>query len=61
MLLHSHEDEQPFTRDERVCLPPGVTLVVVEAHDTVHSLGGAPITVDLTKLSGKNYTVRRRP
>ncbi len=61
VLLHSHEDEQPFTRDERVRIPPGVRIVVVEAHDTVHGLGGATVTVDLTKPAGQGYTVTRRP
>ncbi len=61
VLLHSHEGEQPFTRDERICVPAGVTVVVVEAHDKVHGLGGATVTVDLCKSSGSGYTVRRRP
>jgi hypothetical protein len=60
VLLHSHEDEQPFTRDERIRVPAGVTVVVVEAHDKVHGLGGATVTVDLSKPSGTGYTVKRR-
>lgn len=61
VLLHSHEDEQPFTRDERIRIPPNVRIVVVEAHDKVHRLGGAAVTVDLTKPAGQGYTVTRRP
>lgn len=61
VLLHSHEDEQPFTRDERIRIPPTVRIVVVEAHDKVHGLGGATVTVDLTKPAGQGYTVTRRP
>ena len=61
VLLHSHEDEQPFTRDERICIPVGVTVVAVEAHDKVHGLGGATVTVDLRNPSGRGFTVRRRP
>ncbi len=61
VLLHSHEDEQPFTRDERIRIPPNVRIVVVEAHDKVHGLGGATVTVDLTKPAGQGYTVTRRP
>lgn len=61
VLLHSHEDEQPFTRDERIRIPPGIRSVVVEAHDKVHGLGGATVTVDLTKPAGQGYTVIRRP
>lgn len=60
VLLHSHVDEQPFTRDERIRIPRGVQVVVVEAHDKVHGLGGAAVTVDLTRPSGPGYTVKRR-
>lgn len=59
VLLHSHFDEQPFTRDERITIPRGVTIVVVEAHDKVHGVGGKTITVDLSKASGPGYTVKR--
>ena len=61
VLLHSHEDEQPFTRDAQIRIPPHVRTVVVEAHDKVHGLGGATVTVDLTKPAGQGYTVTRRP
>jgi hypothetical protein len=60
VLLHSHPDEQPFTRDGPVRIPPGVRIVVVEAHDTVHGLGGAAVTIDLTTPSGPGYRVQRR-
>ena len=60
VLLHSHVGEQPFTRDERIRLPAGVRVVVVEAHDKVHGLGGAAVTVDLDQASGPGYVVRRR-
>jgi len=59
VLLHSHVDEQPFTRDERIHLPRTVTVVVVEAHDKVHGYGGTMVTVDLTKSSGPGYVVKR--
>jgi hypothetical protein len=61
VLLHSHVDEQPFTRDERIRIPAGVRVVVVEAHDKVHGLGGETVTVDLTRPSGPGYRVTRRP
>jgi hypothetical protein len=38
--------------------PRGVQLLVVEAHDKVHGLGGKTVTVDLTKPAGPGYTVR---
>ena len=59
MLLHSHVGEQPFTRDERIRIPREAHVVVVEAHDKVHGLGGAAVTVDLRKPSGPGYTVKR--
>lgn len=60
VLLHSHVGEQPFTRDEHIRIPPGLTAVIVEAHDKVHGLGGETVTVDLTKPSGPGFTVKRR-
>ena len=60
VLLHSHVDEQPFTRDEVVRIPSAVRVVVVEAHDKVHGLGGRIVTVDLGIASGPGYTVKRR-
>ncbi|MBI4610707.1 MAG: hypothetical protein HY726_17065 [Candidatus Rokubacteria bacterium] len=59
VLLHSHVGEQPFTRDERIRIPRDVHIVVVEAHDQVHGLGGAVVTVDLRKPSGPGYRVKR--
>ena len=47
-LLHPHVDEQPFTRSLRgVMVPAGVKSVVIRAHDSVHKLGGAQVTVEL--------------
>jgi hypothetical protein len=60
VLLHSHVHEQPFTRDERIRIPQGVPVVVVEAHDKLHGLGGAAVTVDLRRDAGPGYTVARR-
>jgi len=59
VLLHSHVDEQPFTRDERIRIPREITVVVVEAHDKVHAYGGKVVTVDLTRPAGPGYTVKR--
>ena len=48
VLLHPHDDEQPFTRSlSGVAVPEGVRTVVIRAHDLVHGLGGAEMTVDL--------------
>lgn len=41
VLLHPHEDEQPFTRSlTGVTIPSGITRVRVRAHDKVHGFGG---------------------
>jgi len=48
VLLHPHVDEQPFTRSlGGIDIPEGVTTVEVRAHDSVHGLGGATLTVEL--------------
>jgi len=60
VLLHSHVDEQPFTRDEQIAITREVTVVIVEAHDKVHGLGGATVTVDLSRAVGPGYKVTRR-
>lgn len=61
VLLHSHVDEQPFTRDARIQIPRGIRFVVVEAHDKMHGLGGEVVTVDLAQLSGPRFRVHPRP
>lgn len=48
VLLHPHEDEQPFTRSPPgVSVPAGVDRVTVRAHDLVHGYGGAEMLVPL--------------
>lgn len=50
VLLHPHENEQPFTRSlSGVKIPPGVTEVVVRAHDKVHGWGKKTFTLRLPK------------
>ena len=39
-LAHPHENEQPFTRSLTLQLPEGVSVVMLQAHDSVHGLGG---------------------
>lgn len=47
-LLHPHVDEQPFTRSlSGVAVPAGVSIVTVEARDSVHGWGGATVEVEL--------------
>jgi hypothetical protein len=48
VLLHPHENEQPFTRSlGGVQVPDGVTRVTLRAHDSVHGLGGREVRVEL--------------
>ena len=60
LLMHPHEDEQPFTRlQSRIVIPPGVTQVTVRAHDLVDGFGGREVLVDLTLDSGDGFVVER--
>jgi hypothetical protein len=60
LLLHPHENEQPFTRSQsRIVIPPGVVEVRVRAHDLVHGFGGAEVLVNLQTAEGPGYEVVR--
>lgn len=60
LLLHPHENEQPFTRSQsNIIIPADVTQVTVRAHDIVDGFGGQEITVDLTVTGGEGFTVER--
>lgn len=60
LLLHPHENEQPFTRSQGgLVVPAGVTTVTVRAHDLLHGWGGAEVVVDLTRDAGPGYVVER--
>lgn len=48
VLLHPHDNEQPFTRSQSRVLATGV--VCIEARDNVHEWGGSSLCLDLTKL-----------
>jgi hypothetical protein len=62
LLLHPHENEQPFTRSQRgITIPNGVTTVTVRAHDLVDGFGGQEVQVDLTAEEGENFEVQRAP
>jgi hypothetical protein len=61
LLLHPHENEQPFTRSQSgILIPEGVTRVQVRAHDLVDGYGGREVLVDLDVTSGPDYEVERR-
>ena len=50
VLVHPHEDEQPFTRSlQGVEIPGGIEQVSVRAHDSVHEYGGAEMSVQVPR------------
>jgi hypothetical protein len=50
ILLHPHENEQPFTRSlSGVKIPKNVNNVSIQAHDAVHGYGGKIITIQLPR------------
>ncbi|MEL6308073.1 MAG: hypothetical protein AAFR81_18540 [Chloroflexota bacterium] len=60
VLLHPHENEQPFTRSQsNILIPADVTSVMVRAHDIVDGFGGQEVVVDLNSESGDLYSVER--
>lgn len=59
-LHHPHENEQPFTRSlNNIFVPKGVSIVFVEAHDKVHGWTKQRVRVDLSKVKGERFEVRR--
>ncbi|MGD8516576.1 MAG: hypothetical protein PVG54_06370 [Anaerolineae bacterium] len=60
LLLHPHENEQPFTRSQSgIVIAADITQVRVRAHDLVDGFGGREVTVDLTAASGPDFEVER--
>lgn len=60
VLLHPHENEQPFTRSQsEIIVPKGINQLLVRAHDIVDGFGGAEILIDLEKESGEGFEVNR--
>ena len=60
LLLHPHENEQPFTRSQsNIAIPADVTQVRVRAHDLVDGYGGREVVVDLAVSSGPDFEVVR--
>jgi len=53
VLLHPHENEQPFTRSlAGVVIPPEINEVVIRAGDSVHEFGGKELRVTLPGTDG---------
>ncbi len=47
ILLHPHDDEQPFTRSATIEIPAGTRRVRIRGRDKRHGFGGREIVVDL--------------
>lgn len=48
VLIHPHENEQPFTRSlSGVHVPRGIDTVSLRAHDKVHGYGGVEMRVSV--------------
>lgn len=48
VLLHPHDNEQPFTRSQSgIVIPAGVRSVTIRAHDKKHGWGGEELTLEL--------------
>ncbi|MEM9775157.1 MAG: hypothetical protein AAF902_11295 [Chloroflexota bacterium] len=60
LLLHPHENEQPFTRNQNgIIIPADVTTVYVRGHELVEGYGSMLVEVDLTAESGDRFEVVR--
>ena len=60
LLLHPHENEQPFTRSQSgIVIPESISQVTVRAHDLVDGYGGREVIVDLTVESGPDFKLER--
>jgi len=59
-LEHPH-GMQPFTRDlDKVRLPSGTTVLIVEAHCNVHGLGGKTVKIDFGLDRGPGFEIVHR-
>ena len=59
VLLHPHENEQPFTRSlHSITIPSDTRIVYVEAHDKVHGWSQQRIRVDLQQANGDGFEVK---
>ncbi len=56
ILLHPHDNEQPFTRSQSgIVIPSEVTKVIVRAKDNVEGFGGQEVIVDLAAAGNSDY------
>tara|TARA_R110001592_G_scaffold331972_1_gene615126 strand:+ start:2770 stop:3204 length:435 start_codon:yes stop_codon:yes gene_type:complete len=60
VLLHPHDNEQPFTRSLcNVEITETIQKVIVKAKCNIHGFGGEKVIVDLSKTKGKGFTLKR--
>ena len=60
LLLHPHENEQPFTRSQSgIVIPADVTTVYVRAHELVEGYSSQVMAIDLTADGGEGFEVIR--
>ncbi len=60
-LMHPHDEEQPFTRNQcNIKIPPGAKKVRVRAKCNVHGYGGHEVVLDLSVAEGKQYRIIRK-
>ena len=60
-LLHPHDDEQPFTREQcDIDIPEEVTKLIIRAKCTVHGFGGQTVVVDLSEAEGEKYKIVKK-
>ena len=53
VLLHPHENEQPFTRSlSGVEIPDGINEVLIRAHDNVDGYGATTFRLKLPRADG---------
>jgi len=58
VLLHPHDNEQPFTRNQcGIVIPKTLTHVVVSASCEEHGLGGRAVQLNMNKTSGEGFTL----
>jgi hypothetical protein len=58
VLLHPHDNEQPFTRSQSgIRIPEELTHVVVRSQCTVHGFGGREVLVELRSGKSELYEV----
>tara|TARA_R110001583_G_scaffold22377_5_gene83968 strand:+ start:577 stop:999 length:423 start_codon:yes stop_codon:yes gene_type:complete len=61
VLLHPHDNEQPFTRSLcGIYIPDNMRQVVVSAQCKQHGVGGHVVVVDLAGGKGSDFSVEQK-